>query len=136
MRLLGIDFGDKYIGIAISDELCKIATPLDTILSDGSEITKITELIKKYNISKIIIGNPLNMDGSISKGTEKVNEFIKKLSSIITIPIELRDERLTTKEIQSRMIELDLSRKKRKKKIDSLSACLILQSYIDNHYEI
>ncbi len=131
MRIIGLDIGTKRIGVAISDEECIIARGLNSIERDGKEIEKIKELIKKYNVEKIVYGLPLRMDGSISAQTEIVVSFISKLKNEVSIPLLPWDERLSSKQAETILIEADISRKKRKKLIDKLSAQIILQNYLD-----
>jgi len=131
MRIIGLDIGTKRIGVAISDEECIIARGLNSIERNGKEIEKIKELIKKYNVEKIVYGLPLRMDGSISAQTEIVVSFISKLKNEVSIPLLPWDERLSSKQAETILIEADISRKKRKKLIDKLSAQIILQNYLD-----
>jgi len=131
MRILGLDIGTKRIGVAISDEECIIARGLNSIERNGKEIEKIKELIKKYNVEKIVYGLPLRMDGSISAQTEIVVSFISNLKNEVSIPLLPWDERLSSKQAETILIEADISRKKRKKLIDKLSAQIILQNYLD-----
>ncbi|MCM8818280.1 MAG: Holliday junction resolvase RuvX [Candidatus Omnitrophica bacterium] len=133
MRILCIDIGDKNIGIAISDEENLIAKGLGNIKMNDDVIIKIKELIEKYNVNKIVYGFPLKMDGSFSAQTEKVMSFISKLKSEIkNVEFIPWDERLTTSMAERFLISADLSRKKRKKYRDKLSAQIILQNYLDS----
>ena len=132
MRVRGLDIGTKRIGVAISDEECIIARGLNSIERNGKEIEKIKEIIKKYNVEKIVYGLPLRMDGSISSQTEVAVSFISKLKEEISIPLLPWDERLSSKQAETILIEADISRKKRKKLIDKLSAQIILQNYLDS----
>lgn len=134
MRIMGLDIGSKRIGVAISDESAKIASGLSVIkrrpqLED--DINMITELIKRHNVKEIVVGLPLNMDGSQGTQAEGVNLFIENLKSHTDIPVASWDERLTTLQGEKILIEADLSRKKRKEHIDKLSAHLILQGFLD-----
>lgn len=132
MRILCIDFGEKYIGIAVSDEENLIAKGLGTLKKDENIIEKIKELIEKYNIGKIVYGLPLRMDGSFSIQTEKTLAFVSKLKEEIkNVEFIPWDERFTTSMAEKFLISADLSRKKRKKLIDKLSAQIILQNYLD-----
>ena len=132
MRLLGIDYGEKYIGIAVTDELSIAAHPLTTVICDKTEFDRINELVRKYEVNKIIIGLPKNMDGSSGKSVDRVITFADELKKVISdIPIEFIDERLTTREAEERLIGLGVSRKKKKSKINQLSACIILESYLN-----
>jgi len=132
MRLLGIDYGEKYIGIAVTDELSIAAHPLTTVICDKTEFDRIKELIKKHEVNKIIIGLPKNMDGSSGKSVDRVLVFADELKKVMCdVPIEFIDERLTTREAEERLIGLGVSRKKKKSKINQLSACIILESYMN-----
>lgn len=131
MRILALDIGTKRIGVAISDEEHIIARGIGGIERNGKEIEKIKEIIKKYEVEGIVYGLPLKMDGSISAQTEVVVSFISKLKEEVSIPLYPWDERLTTKQAETILIEADISRKKRKKLIDKLSAQIILQNYLD-----
>ncbi|MCM8785425.1 MAG: Holliday junction resolvase RuvX [Candidatus Omnitrophica bacterium] len=133
MRILCIDIGDKNIGVAISDEENLIARGLGTIKLKEDFIDKIKEIIKKYNVGKIVYGLPLKMDGSFCVQTEKTMAFVSKLKQEIkNIEFIPFDERFTTKIAERFLISVDFSRKKRKKYIDKLSAQIILQNYLDS----
>ncbi|MCM8809392.1 MAG: Holliday junction resolvase RuvX [Candidatus Omnitrophica bacterium] len=133
MRILCIDIGDKNIGVAISDEENLIARGLGTIKLKEDFIDKIKEIIKNYNVGKIVYGLPLKMDGSFSIQTEKTMAFISKLKQEIKdVEFVPFDERFTTTIAERFLISADLSRKKRKKYIDKLSAQIILQNYLDS----
>lgn len=133
MRILCIDIGDKNIGVAVSDEENFFARGLGTIKMDKGVFTKIKEIVERYKITRIVYGLPLKMDGSYSTQTEKTISFISKLQEQVKdveyIPF---DERLTTTLAEKFLLEADLSRKKRKKLIDKLSAQIILQNYLDS----
>lgn len=134
MRILGIDLGDKKIGLALSDPLGWTAQGLGVITSKGSinaDIATINEYVKHYEVEKIIIGLPLNMDGSSGPHAEKARAFAEQLSHKLNIPVEMIDERLTTVAAEKLLLEADLSRAKRKKVIDKMAAVLILQIYLD-----
>lgn len=133
MRILCIDFGDKNIGIAISDEENLFARGLGTIKMNESIIEKIKEFVEKYNVNKIIYGLPLKMDGTFSVQTEKTMAFITKLKNEIkNVEFIPWDERLTSSLAEKFLLSADMSRKKRKKYIDKLSAQIILQNYLDS----
>lgn len=132
MRILCIDFGDKNIGVAVSDEEGIIAKGLGTIKMGENVVNKIKEIVEKYNVNKIVYGLPLRMDGSFSSQTEKTLAFISKLKEEIkNLEFIPWDERLTTSLAERFLLSADLSRKKRKKIIDKLSAQIILQNYLD-----
>jgi len=133
MRILGIDLGEKRIGIAISDELEIIAQGLPTIPStnEDEDLKNIKKLVDKYDVEKIILGLPKNMKGTLGKQAKKALSFAEKLKEICQLPVELEDERLSTSKAEKLLIHADQSRKKRKKIVDKMSAVIILQSYLD-----
>ena len=133
MRILGLDVGDKNIGVAISDGLGWTAQGLPNIKvqSQGQVTTALGEIIKENQIIEVVVGMPLNMDGTSGKAAQKVANFIEDLEKQISIPVKAWDERLSSLQAEKIMIAADLSRKKRKKRVDRLAAQLILQSYLD-----
>lgn len=135
MRYLGLDLGTRTLGISISDTTLTIASTLKTIRFSDSDYDSLIEPLKKiteeYNISKIILGYPKNMNNTIGDRCKTTLEFRDKLVELINIEVVLQDERRTTIEATNYMLEADISRKKRKKKIDSLAANIILQTYLD-----
>jgi len=132
MRILCLDIGQKKIGIAISDETGFIARGLASINRGKNEYEKIKKLVEDYKVEKIVFGLPLKLDNSISAQAEKILSFIEGLKKIINIPFIPYDERFTTKQAENILIQADLSRKKRKKLIDKLSAQIILQDYLNS----
>lgn len=134
MRLMGLDFGDKTIGVAISDPMGWTAQSKTTIrrknLNDDFIILK--KYLNEYDIGEIVVGLPINMDGTTGSRVEKTVQFVNFLKKRIDIPVILWDERLSTKQAESILLEADLSRKKRKKVVDQLAAGIILQSYLDS----
>lgn len=133
MRILGLDVGEKRIGIAISDELCFTANGLDVIerKNNGEDINKIGEIVSKYNVTKIVTGLPKNMDGTLGHSGKEVEKYAKKLQNTLGVEVDFWDERLTTVAAERTLIEADVSRKKRKTVIDKLAAVFILQSFLD-----
>lgn len=135
MRYLGLDLGTRTLGISISDTTKTIATALKTIRFNDSDydsiMPSIASIIDEYDISKIILGFPKNMNNTIGDRCMTTLEFQKKLINKFNIDVILQDERLTTVEATNYMLQADISRKKRKKKIDSLAANIILQTYLD-----
>ena len=132
-RLLGIDLGTKRIGIAISDYNQKIATPLQT-LEKSKQVKLIDELesiITEYDIKGIIIGNPINMDGTYGKSSQSANDIANNISNKIDIPVSLWDERLSTVGAFNLSSELDINVSKREKDIDKFAATFILQGALD-----
>ena len=131
--ILGIDLGKKRTGIAVSDINQKIASPLKVIENmKFNEILNILEkIVNERNICAIIVGDPINMDGSIGPKSQSSRSFIKNLSKELDIPILLWDERLTTVSAERSLLEADISRKKRQKVIDKIAASIILQNFLD-----
>ena len=132
-RLLGIDLGKKRIGIAISDYNQKIATPLQTLdkSKQGKLIDELESIITEYDIKGIIIGNPINMDGTYGKSSQSVNDIANNISNKIDIPVSLWDERLSTVGAFNLSSELDINVSKREKDIDKFAAAFILQGALD-----
>ncbi len=136
MRYLGLDLGNRTCGIAISDPMGIIATSITTVRFREKDLQKCLEYVKMYiaerKIDKIVMGLPKNMDGSLGFQSEYVFTFKKMLEENTNLEVILYDERLTTVEVTKVMISADLSRAKRKSKVDTLAATLILQSYLDS----
>ena len=132
-RLLGIDLGTKRIGIAISDYNQKIATPLQTLekSKQGKLIDELESIITEYDIKGIIIGNPINMDGSYGKSSQSAKDIAINISNKIDIPVSLWDERLSTVGAFNLSSELDINVSKREKDIDKFAAAFILQGALD-----
>ncbi len=141
MRKLGLDVGDKTIGVAVSDGLGLTAQGVTTIERVGikKDTGKVLEYIKEYDCDTVVIGLPLKLDGSDSPQTEKVREFRQKLENKLTgsglnhVKLEYYDERLTTVMAERVLIEADMRRNKRKEIIDRQAAIIILQGYLDSN---
>lgn len=135
MRYLGLDLGTRTLGISMSDTTLTIASSYKTIRflenDYDSLIPIIEDLISEYKISKIVLGYPKNMNNTIGDRAETTEMFKKKIEENLNIEVILQDERLSTKEAHFYMIDADMSRKKRKQKVDSLAANIILQTYLD-----
>ena len=132
-RLIGLDLGSKRIGVSICDEKQLIATPLKTISKNSQEdlIKKLKEIIDENDIKGIIIGNPLNMDGSFGRSAQSVKDSAQNIEKNINIPICLWDERLSTVGAFNLSSELDINVSKKSKNIDQNAAAFILQGAID-----
>lgn len=132
-RILGIDYGLKRIGLSLSDPTKTLASPLPTIQNDIKSIDKILEIINKNDVEKIVIGYPVNMDGSKSEICNVIDKFIHSLSTKVNLEIIKRDERLTSYIAQQQILESVKSKKKRQDKslVDQFSARIILQEYLD-----
>lgn len=139
MKYLGLDLGTRTLGVSISDLTKTIASTYGTIRFEADDydtaLDKLSAIMEKESIEKIILGLPKNMNGTIGPRALTTLEFKKKLEDKFNIPVLMQDERLSTKEASGYMIEADMSRKKRKKKIDSLAANIILQTYLDKEEE-
>jgi len=132
-RLLGIDLGKKRIGVAICDDKRIIATPYKTIIKENFEqfLSELIMIIEDNNISGIVIGNPINMDGSSGASAQSVNDTANLLSKNITLPITLWDERLSSAGAYKLSSQLDVNAVKKIKSIDKNAAAFILQGAID-----
>lgn len=133
MKILGIDLGEKRIGLALSDSLGITAQGLETIqIKEEQEIYPgIMKIIEEKNVDKLVFGLPKNMNGTLGPQAQKVEKIAKQLEKLSNLPIDFEDERLTTARAEQVLLEADTSRAKRKKVIDRLSAVIILQSYLD-----
>ena len=133
MRILGIDLGEKRIGLAVSDALGITAQGLETIQLKGEyEVCpKIMKVIEEKNIGKIVFGLPRNMNGTLGPQAQKVQKIAEKIKELSNLPIDFEDERLSTMSAEKVLLEADTRRDTRKKAIDRLSAVIILQSYLD-----
>jgi putative Holliday junction resolvase len=129
---MGLDIGTHSIGIAISDELGITAQGLKTVTrrSSKEDLKEISSIIEHFEISKIVVGLPKNMNGTLGKQAQMVFQWIKDLKGRIHLPVVTWDERLSTVGASRVLLEADLSRRKRKKVIDKLAAVLILQGYL------
>ena len=135
MRYLGIDLGSKTVGLAMSDTTLTIASTYKTIFFKdedyNSTINEIKDIIKEYNITKIILGLPKNMNNTLGERAEITLKYKELLEQSTGLPVIMFDERLTSVISNSILIEADMSRKKRKKKVDSIAAQIILQDYLN-----
>jgi putative Holliday junction resolvase len=134
MRALGLDIGDRTIGVAVSDPLGLTAQGITTIRRKNQEydIQELYKICKEYDVDTIVSGLPKNMNGTIGPQGEKVMEFCDIIKEKLSLPIIMWDERLTTVAAHRAMLEADLSRKKRKKIVDKIAAVYILQGYLDS----
>ncbi|MBL6851203.1 MAG: Holliday junction resolvase RuvX [Candidatus Puniceispirillales bacterium] len=132
-RLLGIDPGTKTLGIAVSNSDWTIASPVTTIKRNKlkSDISELITIFDKYEITGLVMGWPLNMDGSMGPRCDSVRDFTRSLMDVVDMPVLLQDERMSTMAIEKPMIFSDMSRKKRKSRKDYLAASWILQTALD-----
>jgi putative Holliday junction resolvase len=134
MRIMGIDYGSKRIGIAMSDELFLTAQGFDTILNRTSaeSIEAIKRLVMENAVKEVVVGLPISMNGTHSQKTKEVAEFTEELSRALSVPVRNIDERLTTVQAERALLDGDMSRGKRRQLRDKIAAQFILQSYLDS----
>lgn len=140
MRALGLDFGQKTIGVAVSDPFGWTAQPVEIIRRKEENnlkesIERIGQIISEYEIKIIVLGYPKNMNNSIGERCEKTELFKRRLQNKFKLPIVLWDERLSTVAAERGLLEADLSRAKRKQVIDKMAAVFILQGYLNSNSE-
>ena len=133
-RLLGLDVGSKTIGLALSDVSRSIATPLETLKRGkfGEDARWLWALMREHDVAALVIGLPINMDGSEGPRCQSVRQFAKNLLAMADIDICFWDERLSTVAAERAMLEADMSRKKRAENVDKVAAAYILQGLLDN----
>ncbi|MBC1851907.1 Holliday junction resolvase RuvX [Listeria seeligeri] len=135
MRIMGLDVGSKTVGVAISDPLGWTAQGVETIQIDEKRkqfgYERVKELVLEYEVEKVVVGLPKNMNNTIGPRAESSKIYAEVLEARIGLPVVLWDERLTTTAAERTLIEADVSCKKRKEVIDKLAAVMILQSYLD-----
>lgn len=135
MRILGIDYGRRRIGLAVSDEAGFLARPLDPFLRTYSfrkDLEALARIAREFEVGTIVVGLPLNMDGSKGEMATEVEEFVTQLKAVSKIGIVVSDERLTSSEAERVLLEANVKRKDRKRLRDGLAATLILQGYLDS----
>lgn len=132
-RYLGIDYGTRRIGVAVSDETGMIAFPLCVLENKGERMIakEICRIVKEKLVSAIVVGMPLNLNGSKGLAAADVEGFVKIIKEYVNLPVELWDERLSTKLAERAMIDGGLRRARRRQSIDKATAQIILQSYLD-----
>jgi len=132
-RCLGVDLGEKRIGISLSDALGWTAGPLAALVRVGwkKDLAALRSLILEHEVGRVVVGLPINMDGSTGEMARRTQEFVDRFRLTVSIPVETWDERLTTVQAERILLEADLRRDKRRQVIDSMAACLILQGYLD-----
>ncbi|MBQ1312734.1 MAG: Holliday junction resolvase RuvX [Blautia sp.] len=136
-RILGLDYGSKTVGVAVSDPLCITAQGVETIWRTQENhlrktLARIEEIISSYGVSRIVLGYPKNMNNTIGERALKSLEFKDALERRTGLPVVMWDERLTTMEAERILIEGDVRRENRKEHIDQMAAVLILQGYLDS----
>ena len=134
MRIIGLDYGEARIGVAVSDVMGMIANPMPTISEKDREkqLEKVMEVIKSCGAEKIVVGLPMRMDGTMGHRADYTKEFAKELSERSSLPYVMWDERLSSAEAHRTLETGGVSGKKRKTKVDKIAAVLILQTYLDS----
>jgi len=137
-RSLGLDIGDKRIGVALSDPQGILASPFTIIerIDDTVDVEAITNIISQKQVKQIVVGLPRSMDGSLGKQAQKVEAFIQKLCSHTEVPVEFRDERLSTVSAKRLMQAVGTKKTRKKVRHDAIAAALILQGYLDEGHEL
>ena len=133
MRLLGLDVGDKRIGIALSDETATLASGLATLQRVGprKDLKAIAALVREHQVSDVVVGLPRSLDGSLGPQAQKVLQLMDELRPLVRVPVVSWDERFTSAVATQALIEGGVSRRDRKQVVDKVAATLILQSYLD-----
>jgi len=133
MRMLGIDYGERRVGVAISDPFGDIALGVCTLAVTGMKdaVAKVSDLCREREVGKVVLGLPLNMDGSSGAMVERVEQFATRLTESTGLPVVMLDERLSSALVERTLLDADMSRRKRKGVIDKLAAQVILQGYLD-----
>lgn len=135
MRIIGLDLGTKTLGVAVSDLTETIATGVTTLRFEENRpetiLYELKNIINEYNVKSIVIGLPKNMNNTIGQAVERTRNFEKVLSDEFNLPIYEQDERLSSVTANNVLLTADVSRKKRKSKVDTIAAIIILQNYLD-----
>jgi putative Holliday junction resolvase len=130
---MGLDVGDRTIGVAVSDETATLATGLPTIRRVGprKDVKAVARLVTERAVSEVVVGLPRRLDGSVGPQAQKVLDFMDELREVVRIPVVAWDERFTSVMAQQALLEADVSRRDRKAVVDKVAAILILQGYLD-----
>jgi putative pre-16S rRNA nuclease len=133
VRYLGLDVGDRRIGVALSDETATLASGLETITRVGpkKDPKAVAELVRKHEVGEVVVGLPRKLDGTVGPQAEKVLAFVEQLKNVLAVPVVPWDERFTTVVAHQALAEAEASRRERKANVDKVSAILILQNYLD-----
>ena len=133
MRHLGLDVGDKLIGVALSDETATLASGLETIRRVGprKDVRAVADLVRRHEVAEVVVGLPRKLDGSLGPQAQKVIAFMEALRPVVRVPVVPWDERFTSVVANQALIEADHSRRERRALVDKVSAILILQNYLD-----
>jgi len=134
VRILALDYGTRRIGVAVSDELKLIAQPVEFIPAQPfvGFLARLRDLLREKEVELLLVGMPRNMDGSYGPASLKVRDFIAILNGALTVPIQTWDERLTSVQANRLLLQGNVRRDKRKRKVDKMAAAILLQSYLDS----
>jgi putative Holliday junction resolvase len=134
MRVLGLDYGSKRIGVALSDPDATMALPLDTlqVKPDGSHIAALKAIIEAYQVAKVVVGLPYNMDGSLGKKGDEVMAWGRDLEVRLGLPVVFFDERLSTSEAHDMLMAINMKGPRRRAIVDRIAASIILKGYLDS----
>jgi len=135
VRIMAIDYGTKRLGVAISDPGCTMAHPLKTVAvhADGSHMDELLKITTDYEVKRVIVGLPLNMDGSVSEIAREVMSWAQNLEIFLDLPVEFFDERLSSFDAHELLMAHQVRGRKRRKVVDKIAASLILKEYLDTH---
>ena len=132
MRYLAIDYGTKMTGLAICDPSETIVSPLSVLATSKDLISKIADVVKNEGVGAIVLGLPMNMDDSIGPQARIVHEFANELKNMVSVPIYFQDERLSTYAAEGKLVSRELTRGKKRKRLDAVAAAEILQAFFDS----
>ena len=139
MRILGLDLGTKTLGIAVSDKTAFIASAVTTLRFEENNPSQILgdlrKIIDEYNVKEIVIGLPKNMNNTLGDAAKRTKDFTEVLLKEFNLPVHEQDERLSSVSANNILLQADISRKKRKSKVDTVAATIILQNYLDRRKE-
>jgi putative Holliday junction resolvase len=137
MRCMGLDVGDRRIGVALSDESGLVAFPLAVInRSSGAEdMRQIAALVEEHRVELVVVGLPLTLTGGVGPQAQKVQGFLEQLKSVLTVPVVTWDERLTTAEVERLLIKAEVRRRRRREVVDKLAAAVLLDAYLRSKSE-
>ena len=133
MRIVGIDYGERRIGLAISDPLGMMAHQLEiiTVESDDDAIAQLSKIVEEREADRLVVGLPINMNGTEGPQAESARAFAARLEKELGLPVDMQDERLTTARAERAMLDADMTRKRRGKRRDRMAAQFLLQTYLD-----
>jgi putative Holliday junction resolvase len=128
---MGLDVGEKTVGVAISDELEISASPRTVLRRDGREWAEIARIVREEEVGEVVVGMPISMSGAHGTQAESVSRFVQTLQARVEVPVRVWDERLSTVAAERVLLEADTSRARRRQVIDKVAAAVILQGYLD-----